>query len=139
MSNVLNVTSIEEIKARSAQIVELPGWDERPFCARLKTISVFSLASQGKIPNSLFTTAIDLFEGKKKSVSGKGNEGENSELDEISKLMDIFIEASMLEPTYSEVKEYLTDEQKYAIFAFAQKGANALKSFRTEQANTGDN
>jgi hypothetical protein len=135
MSDVLKITSIQDIQAKAAPIVALPGWDAEPFYAQLKRVSVFNLASKGKIPNALYTTAISLFEGK----GGKKNEEDTTNLEEISKVMDILIEEAMVQPTYSEVKEYLTDEQKYAIFNFTQGGINALKSFRPEQGNTGDN
>jgi hypothetical protein len=128
----LKITSFEELKNISkGSVVELPPFaDGQPFVARLKRPSMFVLAKNGKIPNSLLTQANNLFE------NGVANSFDSLDEDMLTKCFDIFdlmCEASFVEPTYKEIKESgveLTDEQYMFIFGYAQNGVRQLESFR---------
>jgi hypothetical protein len=123
----MSVTRIEDIRAKLGNGVEvtLPGWDEEPFIARLKRVAILDLATRGLIPNALLGIASQMFNANNKS---------NSDIDitQMSKLVDVFVKNSLVEPTYEEVSEYLTDEQRFAIFNYCQKGVKELEPFRTE-------
>lgn len=133
IKNDLKITSFEDLKNISqGSVVELPPFaDGQPFIARLKRPSMFVLAKNGKIPNSLLSQANNLFE------NGVAKSFENSIDDDIlSKyfdLFDIICEASFVEPTYTQIKESgveLTDEQYMFVFGYAQNGVRQLQSFR---------
>lgn len=121
------ITSFEQFKQKAFKEVDLPGFEEgEVVTVRLRKVSILSLASSGKIPNSLMGVVNQLF-GK----AGKASEEEVSQtsmehLSEMSKLLNIIAESALVEPTYSEIGEYLTDEQKNAIFEFSQSGVKQV-------------
>lgn len=124
-------TSIQDLISYSqGQIVKLPDFSERqPFYARLRRPSMLSLMSNGKIPNSLVTTANRLFNGK-----GMDDRNENS-MSEVLQLLEVICESAFVEPSYKELKEagvHLTDQQYMAVFNYTQEGVKALEPFRRE-------
>lgn len=114
--------TLEEFKARAFKDVELPGFEiGETISVKLRKVSILSLASSGKIPNSLMGVVNELF--------GKGASGASQEevskasmehLTEMSQLLHVVAKAAMIEPKYDEVGEYLTDDQLNAIFDFSQ-------------------
>ena len=118
------VTSLEEIKklkAKDGEVIELPGFDENtPFTARVKRPSLMELCTKGTIPNPLLASAQRLFEGQieKSTIVG------------YSEVMRKVVEVALVEPTYSEVKDVLTDSQIVVIFDYVLKGVVALLPFR---------
>lgn len=133
-----NITSLDQLRQYSqGQIVELPAFAEgQPFVARIKRPSMMALAKANKIPNSLLSTANDLF-------SGAGvNKKKNDALKEVFQVLDVICEACFLEPTYSDMKEAgveLTDEQYMFIFNYSQRGVRALESFRPKSTGSEPN
>lgn len=120
---------IELKKYVGGAVVQLPDFGPgQPFYARLKRPSMLALVKSGKIPNALLTTANELF------TNQAGANTKNKEmLSDLFGVMDTICEASLLEPTYQELKENgieLTDEQLMFIFNYSQTGAKALQSFR---------
>lgn len=131
-----NITSMEELLEYSkGQIVELPPFAEnQPFVARLRRPSMLALTQSGKIPNSLLTVANRLFSG------GGINDKNPNALKDLLGVLDVMAEACFIQPTYKEIKEAgleLTDEQMMFIFSYAQKGTQALETFRGEPKNNG--
>ncbi len=124
----LQVTTLEEIKQKSAaKVLELPGWDDEPFNAKLKRPSILNLAAKGMIPNSLLGAAQKMFTSQ---VDDK------VDLKEISKVMETVASAALVEPTMEQLKEHeieLTDDQLAAIFSYVQGGLDELKNFRNER------
>lgn len=126
-----NVTSIEDLQqyAKGA-LVRFPDFAEgQPFVARVRRPSMLVLAKQGRIPNTLLTSANELFT---KGGSGMDADNENMLADFYS-IMEIICEASLKEPTYQQIKDAgleLSDDQLTAIFSYAQSGVKALESFR---------
>ena len=108
----------EQFRARAFKEVEIPGFEpgER-ITVLLRKISIISLASSGKIPNQLMGVVAKLFDGE-----GRQKKDSNSfeNIVEMSKILAIIAEAAMVEPAYSEVKEFLTDDQLNAIFEYSQ-------------------
>lgn len=129
----LKVTSIEELikYSKDGELVELPSFGEgRPFVARLQRPSMMELAKEGRIPNSLLSSASKLFVNG--SVNGRA-EADEGTLEEMFGVIDVICEASFLEPTYKQLKDNeikLTDEQYMAVFNFCQTGVESLKNFR---------
>ena len=88
----------------------------------LKRPSILSLAKLGKIPNPLLASASKLFDFAPKS--------EEISLKEIGEILHIVAEATLILPTYHEVKDNLTDEQLMEIYRYAKEGADGLEYFR---------
>lgn len=130
---VNDITSIAQLSEYAkGQVVRLPEFaPDQPFVARLRRPSMLVLAKSGKIPNSLLDTASNLFNGK--ANAKETEKEENNALGEMYKVLEIVAEASLVSPTFSEIKNSgieLTDEQMIAIFNYSQQGIEGLKSFR---------
>ena len=56
------------------------------------------------------------------------------------KSLQIYCMACLVEPTWEEIKDYITDDQMLAIFYWAIGGVKRLEKFRAERgANDTDN
>lgn len=130
-SEAMAVTSIFDLQTYSkGTLVRFPDFAEgQPFVARVRRPSMLVLAKQGKIPNTLLTSANELF-----SKGGSGMDGDNENmLADIYSICEIICEAALKEPTYQQIKDAgleLSDDQLMAIFNYTQTGAKALESFR---------
>jgi hypothetical protein len=119
----LKVTSIDEIKNKAGgAIVELPGWDDKPFVARLRRLSILQVASAKDFPNELL--------GSVEKLMRAGSKPDQLPADEMGRLLAFIAEKCLVEPAYKDVKDMLTDEQLSAIFTYAQAGVRALATFR---------
>lgn len=125
------ITSLSQLKSYSTgAVIELPPFSEgQPLVARVKRPSLLSLAKSGEIPNSLLTTANELF-----ASGGRGIDRNNGDmLKDMYGVMEAIAKASLIEPSFDDIKEAgleLTDEQMMAIFSYSQEGVKALESFR---------
>lgn len=127
----LQVTSISTLKDyMRGDIIELPSFsDGKPFVARITRPSMLALAKGGKIPNTLLTTATELF-----TDGGSAIDSDNPDaLASVWEVMDVICRASFVEPSYDDILANditLTDEQYMFIFNYSQRGVEALNSFR---------
>ena len=133
VNKALKITDLNDLKEYSkGTIVTLPEFGEgQPFVARVRRPSMLVLAKQGKIPNSLLTTANELFTG------GGGAIDQDNEklLAEMYDVCMIICEACLIEPSLEDIKDAgmeLSDDQIMAIFNYTQNGVKALESFREE-------
>lgn len=132
------VTSIEQLKEyANGQMVELPPFAEgQPLIVRMKRPSLMVLVKTGKVPNRLITMANQLFLGNKKM-----DEKNAKLLPEMFEVFDAIVDASLIEPKYSDIKNAgieLTDDQMMAIYNYTQSGVKALERFLKEPtANVG--
>lgn len=130
-SEAMSVTSLFDLQTYAkGTLVRFPDFAEgQPFVARVRRPSMLALAQAGKIPNTLLTAANELF-----SKGGGGMDADNENmLSDVYGICEIICEASLLEPSYQQIKEAgleLSDDQIMAIFSYAQTGAKALESFR---------
>lgn len=130
-TDALNVTTVTDLQSYSkGKVIRFPDFSEgQPFVARVRRPSLLSLAKQGKIPNTLLTSANELFA---KGGSGVDKDNDNM-LSNIYDIVDIICEAALIEPTYKQIKDVgmeLSDNQLMAIFNYTQTGVKALESFR---------
>lgn len=131
----MKVSTIQELlEVSQGELVALPPFKEgTKFVVRMKRPSMMNLVKTGKIPNSLIKSASKLFNGK--GVDDRNNQSMSQAFD----VFETLCEASLLEPTYKEIKDAgieLTDEQFMAIFSYTQKGLKALEPFRVESPDT---
>lgn len=134
----MNVTTLEDLKKYAGGVkVQLPSFSEScPFVAVLKSPSVVRLAMSGRIPNQLMKVAVELFTGETDESKDKSADEELKEMSDVRDVMEIIADASMVSPTFSEVKEAgidLSDAQLLAIYNFTQTGIEDLRFFRPEQ------
>lgn len=127
------VTSIEKFKASAIREVCIPGCsDGEEFTVEIKPMSMMTLLANGTIPNELMAQAKSLFNGKQPGeITMDDAEELVEELDTdaliaMAKLMDAVCEAVLYNPKYSDIEEYLTQEQKEAIFEYSQSGIKAV-------------
>jgi len=88
----------------------------------LKRPSILTLARLNKIPNPLLSAATSLFEFSSNSTTVS--------IKEIGEILHIIAEASLISPSYEEIKDDLTDEQLMEIYHYAKEGADGLECFR---------
>lgn len=120
------VTSIEEIKARTAEaVVELPGFgDGEPFVARLRRIGLLEMAQAGSIPNELLGAVSELYTKGTGGITG---------IKDNARVLDYYASRALVEPSYQELAEAgvaLTDRQLLAIYYYGIGGVEGLKPFR---------
>lgn len=129
----MRITSVNDLRNyANGLVVRLPDFgDGQPFIARVKRPSMLVLAKYGKIPNSLLTTAAELF---KKGGEAMDPDNENM-LGGMYDIMSAIAEASLIEPSMKDIKDAgleLSDEQMMALFNYSQVGVKSLESFRKE-------
>lgn len=130
-TETMSITSASDLQAYSnGTLVRFPDFAEgQPFVARVRRPSMLVLAKQGKIPNTLLSSANELFT---KGGGGLDNDDSNM-LADIYGIIEIICEAALKEPTYQQIKDAgleLSDDQLMAIFNYTQSGVKALESFR---------
>lgn len=119
----LKITKIEDITG--GEVIELPHFPNgKTFVARLKTPSILTLCATGQIPNELLAEATDIYEGK---------DMQEGHIEQYGKVLNAVAKAVLVEPTFEEVKDYLSSVQLIAIYNYSQAGVSALKPFRQIQ------
>lgn len=122
------ITTLEEMKKKYAQEVELPGFDgTETFTVLLKRPSLMEMASNGKIRNELLGAVAELFN------EGISNVDSAKKFKELSDAMVEVAKAALVSPTYKEITDAgmnLTDQQLIFIHHFVNTGVDRLASFR---------
>lgn len=128
------VTSLEYIKkVTGGTEVDITGWEnDTPFVCKLKRVSLLGLVSKGSIPNPLMGPVMALFDGDVEKI-------DKINAKEMSDIIELFCKATMVEPTYQDVEDFLTDIQRTEIFNYAQGGLSQLQTFRNQRANSDTN
>ena len=132
-------TSLEQLQAiKQTEIVELPSFEDgTPLIVEIKKPNMMQLLTSGKIPNTLLSVATEMFNGKTGQVMGKASEDIKT-LKELVGMMEILAEASLVKPSYKDIKELniqLTENQLMAILMYSQGGIKSLEKFRNQQAS----
>lgn len=123
--------SAKDFINKAVREIDIPGFEPGDIIQiKIKSMSLMGLVSSGKIPNTLLSGAGDLFKdadmlNNPNNVS-KVAELNQNEIAEMAKIMDVVCKECMVEPKYVDVGEYLTDEQKMAIFESIQGGINQI-------------
>ena len=82
-----------------------------------------------------------MFNGKTGEVMGKASEDIKT-LKELVGMMNVIAEASLIKPSYKEIKSLgidLTDNQLMGLLMYSQGGIKALENFRNQQADIESN
>ncbi len=124
--------NIDEIRAKAIQEIDIPGFTNGEILKiKVQKPRILALAAQGKIPNALMGVAQQMARGK--AVP------EQADITQIAQMMELFCQVCMVEPTYDELKDIITDDQLLAIFSWATGDVQQLSTFRTVQENGAGN
>mgnify|MGYP001004904431 CR=1 FL=1 len=130
------ILNIEQIKELSQPAIEIPGFQPGQVVqVKVQRPNIMGLLAHGKIPNHLLSTVNKMITGQ---PSKKEKEDEGSKAKEVAKLYELYCEICLVQPTYQEFKEYITDEQMEAIFSWATAEVKSLDSFRGDAKNGSD-
>lgn len=126
MSEIL---SIEQLKKMATTTIEIPNFDNTgSIKVRVQKPRLMAMVAQGKIPNHLLGVVNNMMFGKK-------NQNNEPKLEEVTKIYELYCRACIVEPSYEEFKDIITDHQMQAIFDWAMGDVKALETFRSEQRN----
>lgn len=126
MSEIL---SIEQLKNMATTIIEIPDFEGTgTIKVRVQKPRLMAMVAQGKIPNHLLGIVNNMMFPSKK-------EKKEPNIEEIAKIYELYCRACLVEPSYDEIKDIMTDEQMSAIFDWAMGDVKKLETFR---ANEGD-
>lgn len=124
------VVKIEDIKDKLTQTIEIPDFSgEGTITVRVRKPQIMKLITSGKIPNPLLPTALAMLDGR--NMRNAKNEDELAI--EGIKSIQIYCMACLVEPTWEEIKDYITDDQMLSIFYWAIGGVKRLEKFRAER------
>ena len=115
----LKITKAEDING--GEVVKLPSFPNgKEFIARLKNPSLFVLCKNGVIPNELLQEAQDIYEGKDMQAG---------RIKEYSEVLIAVAKATLIEPKFEDIEEFLSSAQLISIYNYAQGGVRALIPF----------
>ena len=128
MSNK-KVISAKDFISKATRIIDISGFDKGDeISVRIKPVSLMTMMVNGKLGNDLLPLVQNLFKQNQSKSTMDSDLMENSDnLKLIISLMDRVCEEVLVEPTFDEIGEYLTDTQKQEIFTAAQGTVNATK------------
>lgn len=122
----LKVISAREFRKKATRIIEIDGFEPgEKIAVRIKPASLLNLMMNGKLPNNLLGTVNDLFEQDIQSKPTQLFEQDNDKIRDIMEIIDLVCEQSLVEPTFEEIKDVITDTQKMQIMAEAQGNVTA--------------
>ena len=128
MSNK-KVISAKDFISKATRIIDISGFDKGDeISVRIKPVSLMTMMVNGKLGNDLLPLVQNLFkQNQSKSIMDSDLMENSDNLKLIISLMDRVCEEVLVEPTFDEIGEYLTDTQKQEIFTAAQGTVNATK------------
>ena len=138
----MQVTSLEQLKnIKVTDIVNLGCFEDgTELIAEVKKPNLMQLMVEGKVPNTLMSTAMGMFKNGSGEIVNKAIDDVDS-LKDLVGMMQVFAEASLVNPTYAQIKEIglsLTEKQLIGILQFAQGGVKALENFRMQSEDNTD-
>lgn len=143
-----NIISVEQFKSKAHRIIPIPGFgqDSEPIYIQIKSTGIMNLLANGRIPNTLLGKVTELFGDNSKVekdsipttdiTSAQRQEAldkltkSDSGIQDMAELLRVFASAAMVNPSYDEVKEYMTDDQLMAIFSAMYGEVTEVESFR---------
>lgn len=122
----LKVISAREFRKKATRIIEIDGFEPgEKIAVRIKPASLLNLMMSGKLPNNLLGTVNELFEQKDDTQAMQLFEQDENKIKDIMEIIDLVCEQSLVEPTFEEIKDVITDTQKMQIMAEAQGNVTA--------------
>jgi len=127
MSQTRKPITAEEFLGKATQIIDIHGWEPgETIPVKVRRVSMTSLIASGQVPNMLLKHAYSNAEEFVDDAKAKAETAAQA-----MAMVDAVAKAVLLEPSWNEVGEFLTDEQKIDLFNYAQGGLASLETFRT--------
>lgn len=132
----MQVTSLETLRQiKRTDTVKLSSFDDgTEFIVEMKKPNMMQLITSGKVPNTLLSIAMQMFNGATGELAVKATEDAKT-LKELVGMMEVLAEACLVTPSYSMLKENnidLTEPQLMDILTYSQGGVKALENFRNQ-------
>lgn len=122
----MSVISAKEFRQRATRIIEIDGFEPgEKIEVRIKPASILSLYVSGKLPNTLLGTVEELFAVNDAQQVDKTILQDKEMLKASFEILDLVCKQCLVEPTYDEIGDLLTDNQKGQIMAEAQGNVKA--------------
>ena len=147
---VPNIITADAFRQRAFRVIYIPGFTEgdEPISIQIKSTGIMNMLANGKIPNTLLGKVTELFGAnssvpkdtvpssviteEQKSEAVKNLSKTDSGFQDMAELLKVFAANAMVQPSYEEVKDYMTDEQLMAVFSAMYGEAQSLESFRKD-------
>lgn len=134
MSEIL---SIEQLRDMATSVIDIPDFENKgTIKVKVKKPSLMKMFSEGKIPNHLLGIATTMIKGKSKKQEKKS---EMEETQDLIKMLELYCNVCLVEPSYKEFEDIMTDIQKEAIFNWAMGDVAEASNFREEEEIQTDN
>ena len=143
------IVSVDQFRSLAHRVIPIPGFtqDAEPIYIQIKSTGIMNMLANGRIPNTLLGKVTELFgdtskvekdsiptagitEQQKKEALAKLS-STDSGLQDMAELLRVFASASMVQPSYDEVKDYMTDDQLMAVFSAMYGEVMEVESFRS--------
>lgn len=122
--------NIAELRKLAIQTIEIPGFSPgATITVQVQQPRIMALMAQGKLPNPLMAVATKIVMTQTAQVKFDAAEA--------MKIYELYCTACLVEPTYDEFKDIITDEQMLYIYRWAVGELQQLASFRPD-AEDGD-
>ena len=128
------VSNINDFKNASRKELTLSGG----LTIMVQKPSLLAIARKGKIPNALMAEVSAMFGETTKNQKVTENLV-NDNFSDLVELVEAMCEAAVVEPKYADIKDYLSDEQKFEIFSFTQADVNEVAPSLSAKGNNIDN
>ena len=125
-------------KMKFTSTIEIPGFDidDEDIKIEVRRPDIIRMMAAGEIPNPLLGAAYAAVNGYNIT---KKEENLEAEAKRLMELTDLYCTVCMVNPTFEELKDYMTDEQRMSVLAWATTSVALLRRFRTvkeDGANT---
>ena len=128
------ILSIDRLREMANPIIKIPNFDNTGHInIRVQRPKLLKMAAEGKIPNHLMNIAATMINGR--PISKQKELTPEEYIKEINSAMELYCMACMVEPSYEDMQDILTDDQKATIFNWGLGEVQVLDSFRTDEGN----
>lgn len=117
--------------------IEIPSFDvdAKDIKIEVRRPNLIRMMAMGEIPNPLMGAAYAAINGY---TITKKEENLEAEAKRLVELTELYCTICMVKPTYEEINEYMTDEQRMAVLAWATTPMKSLRRFRTIETDVKD-
>lgn len=117
--------NIAELRKLAIQTIEIPGFSPgTTVTVQVQQPRIMALMAQGKIPNPLMSVATKIVMSEKSDLKVDAALA--------MKIYELYCTACLVEPTYNEFKDIITDEQMLHIYLWATGELQQLSRFRPD-------
>ena len=135
MSEILD---IEELRKFASPVIDIPGFTPgETIKVRVQQPKLLKMAKNGEIPNSLLNVAAIMTMGEK--VKLKEDASNEDKVKAMNDVIELYNRACLVEPSFEDFFDLMTDAQKGHIFSWAIGQVSELNSFRDSKPDDSDN